>query len=617
VNWAHFKAFVWLRWRLMANQWRRAGSLNAVLTMIVVVSAIIMAIPLFFGAFALAVFLIPKAAPAHLMYVWDGLIFFFLMFWAIGLLVELQRNDPLSLSKFLHLPVSVTGAFLINYFSSLLRLSLVIFGPVMLAFALALIYIKGLGQLAVLPALAAFFLMITAPTYQFQGWLGSLMSNPRRRRSIVVGMTMGIVLLFQLPNAFNFYFTPKFKQRQNERIVARGLEDAKLQQAALAKEIDAQEHAKRQKELRERYAAQEEQENRELATNSQRIAWIINAVVPLGWLPVGVMSSAEGNVLPALLGVAGMTLIGAISLWLAYRSTLAQFQGQSSNRKVRPASPAPVRHEEGDRRPGGRLLEARLPGLSEPVSAIALGGFRSLLRSPEAKMTLIAPLIMGIVFGSILIQGRQTMPDLVRPLFGIGAISFVLFGLLQLMGNQFGTDRDGFRVFVLCAAPRRDILLGKNLSFVPVAVIISAILVGAVLVICPMRIDHALSMIPQFVSMFLLFCPMANLFSIFAPVFINAGTLKAAHPKMSTILLQLLMFMILFPLCQGLTLIPLGIEAALHAYGVAEGLPVSLLLSLIECAAILVFYYYSLGWLGSCLQAREQKILETVTNRGS
>ncbi len=107
MNWAHFRAFVWLRWRLMNNQWRRAGSLNAALMIIVVGSVVVSVIPLFIGCFIAGVYLIPKAAPAHLMYVWDGLIFFFLLFWAIGLLTELQRNDPLSLSKFLHLPVSV------------------------------------------------------------------------------------------------------------------------------------------------------------------------------------------------------------------------------------------------------------------------------------------------------------------------------------------------------------------------------------------------------------------------------------------------------------------------------------------------------------------------------
>ena len=58
-------------------------------------------------------------------------------------MTELQRTEPLSLSKFLHLPVSVNGAFLINYVSSLLRLSLIVFVPVMLGFCLALVVRQG------------------------------------------------------------------------------------------------------------------------------------------------------------------------------------------------------------------------------------------------------------------------------------------------------------------------------------------------------------------------------------------------------------------------------------------------------------------------------------------
>ena len=200
MNWAHFRAFVWLRWRLMANHWRRAGSLSAALMIIISVASVITVIPIFFGGFALATHAIPQATPTQLMYAWDGLIVAFSLFWGIGLMTELQRNDPLSLAKFLHLPVSVRGAFLINFLSSLLRLSLLYFAPAMAAFALALVYVQGLSQLVVVPSLAAFLLMVTALTYQFQGWLASLMNNPRRRRTVVVATTMAFVLMFQVPN---------------------------------------------------------------------------------------------------------------------------------------------------------------------------------------------------------------------------------------------------------------------------------------------------------------------------------------------------------------------------------------------------------------------------------
>ena len=45
--------------------------------------------------------------------------------------------------------------------------------------------------------------MVTALTYQFQGWLASLMSNPRRRRTVIVVATAVFVLIFQLPNLLN------------------------------------------------------------------------------------------------------------------------------------------------------------------------------------------------------------------------------------------------------------------------------------------------------------------------------------------------------------------------------------------------------------------------------
>ena len=31
MNWQHFRAFLWLRWRIRANQFKRAGTVNAVI----------------------------------------------------------------------------------------------------------------------------------------------------------------------------------------------------------------------------------------------------------------------------------------------------------------------------------------------------------------------------------------------------------------------------------------------------------------------------------------------------------------------------------------------------------------------------------------------------------
>ncbi len=615
MNWRHFQTFVWLRWRLLRNEVRRAGRFNAVLMMIIVIAALVTAIPLLVGSFVLGIYAIPKAAPAYLMYAWDAVILVFLFFWGIGLLTELQRSEPLALSKFMHLPVSVNAAFLINYFSSLLRLSLVIFGPIMLGYALALIYVKGASLAIVLPLLAAFLLMITALTYQFQGWLAALMSNPRRRRAIIVGTTGGFILLSQLPNLVNVYGVWGMDRGVASASTLQR-DFAKLERAFRAKEFNGQEYVRRQEAAMKAYKVAVETANRESLAYVEKIARLANMVFPAGWLPIGVLTAAEGRLAPPLLALLGMTLIGSASLWRAYRGMVGVYQGQLTNRQERPVSAAAAITSPVPRKSGSwSFLETRLPGFSEPVSAIALAGFRSLSRSPEAKMALLTPLIMGLIFGSMMLKARQGFPVALRPLTAITGITFILLSVLQLAGNQFGTDRDGFRIFVLCAAPRRDILLGKNLSYVPPVFAMSAILFAAVQIFSPMRLDHFLAMFPQLLSMFLVFCLFTNLMSIYAPVYMTPGPLRASGPKATTVLLQLAMVFLLFPLLQGLTLLPLGAEMLFKFLGWTQNAPVFLLLSLTECAALVVVYHFVLNWQGRMFQAREQHILDTVTNR--
>ena len=261
----------------------------------------------------------------------------FLFFWMIGLITELQRTDPLSLSKFMHLPVSPNGAFLINYVSSLLRLSLIMFLPVMLAFALALVVSKGFSMLLVLPLLAAFVLMITALTYQFQGWLASLMSNPRRRRTVIMIATLTFVLIVQVPNLLNILAPWGRLERRGNRAPDIAQEQQQLNREVQAGRIDANELKRRHDEIFERQRRGIAQANSEKQEQIERTARFVNMVLPVGWLPLGVMTAAEGSVLPSLLGLLGMTLIGSVSLFRAYRTTIGMYQGVSTSRKARPA----------------------------------------------------------------------------------------------------------------------------------------------------------------------------------------------------------------------------------------------------------------------------------------
>jgi hypothetical protein len=308
-----------------------------------------------------------------------------------------------------------------------------------------------------------------------------------------------------------------------------------------------------------------------------------------------------------------MSAIGVVSLRRAYRTTMRYYQGQFTAQP----QPAVRKHVQIASRPASNRLAASLPGVSEPVAAIALASGWSLLRSPEAKMMLMMPLIMAAVFASILFKAPEDVPEMARPLLGIGAFGVVMFGTQQLMANQFGFDRNGFRVFVLCAAARRDILVGKNLSFVPLLFGMATLMLIGTQIVCPMRWTHLLSMAPQYVSMFLLFCILMNFMSIYTPFPLAAGSIKPAKPKFTVVLLQFVMFCSLFPLLQLPTLLPLGIEALLEWYEWTAGLPICLVLTIAECAGVVWLYRKVLQWQGSLLQNGEQRILEVVTGRAA
>jgi hypothetical protein len=479
----------------------------------------------------------------------------------------------------------------------------------MLGFALALVFVKGMVMLPVLLALAAFLLMTTALTYQVQGWLAALMTNPRRRRTVIVVTTMIFVLIVQLPNLLNFFAFSGMGQRVDPSAAL--LEEyTKLDRGAASREFDAKELARQHQELARKVQIAKQQADRSIVERVERTARLVNLVLPIGWLPLGVAYAAEGHVIPSILGLLGMTIIGSASLHRAYATTVGIYQGRFTSRRGPQAvavAPAP-----GAAKPKALMVEARLPGFSEPVSSIALAGLRSLVRSPEAKMMLLTPVILIPIFGSMLARSGHRVPESIRPLVAIGGMALVLLGVLQMMANQFGFDRDGFRVFVLCAAPRRAILLGKNLVFAPLALGMGAILLAILQVLCPMRLDHLLAMVPQYVAMFLLFCIVTNLLSIYAPLHVAAGSLKPSSPKLATALLQLAMIMVLFPLTQAALLLPLGIEAAMHFLGWAAGVPIYLVLALAELAAVVALYHFALVWQGGLLQAREQRILEAV-----
>ncbi|NLV32861.1 MAG: hypothetical protein GXY47_17110 [Acidobacteria bacterium] len=614
MNREHLETYVWVRWRLSANQVRRSGFLGAILVAIMAAARVMGGIVAFIAGLLAGLLTLRHAQPWALLAVWDGVAAAFLFFWLVGLMVELQRTELLSLDNFMHLPVSPAGAFLINFVGSSMGLSLILFFPAMLGLGTGITLARGPGMILTLPLVTAFFLMITAVTYLFRGWLAGMMTNPRRRRTIIAVLTLLFVLAFQIP-----YFLARLNPDAGAG--RRAMRDASGRIASLEEEhaegrIGLQEYEERLAAERSAWeAARDRQKDRD-----REMLRSISRTVPPGWLAYGAAEAGAGRVFPALAGFAGMSLIGIASLWFSYRNAIRLYTGgfrrgrSRAKGAERGEAKPPVTGGAGDRGRAG-LLEMGIPWIPEQAAAVSLAGFRALMRAPEMKMMLLTPVIMLVVFGGVAAGGKGEAAVFVRPLIALGLAAGVLvFGFTGFVGNQFALDRGGFRAYVLGCAPRRDIVLGKNLSMLPIAVPLMACMAGLSQWMQPMRPDHLAAVLVQTIPMYLLFCLAGNLLSILSPVALKAGSSQPAPHQGMRVLLQAV-FMLVVPLLLGLTLAPLGIATLLSLVQGVAWFPAFLVLGMLQAAGVLWLYRAAIPWQGSLLERHEKKILEVVCSK--
>src|ERR1035437_857901 len=202
MNWEQLKTILWLRWRLMRNQWARSGGLGAVIAVLAGLGAFVMGGLCFVGALLGAAFGLSQSPPLVIMGIWFGVTVGFLFFWMIGLLTELQRSETIDLQRLMHLPVALGQMFVVNYLVSHFALSIIVVVPIMLGLAIGLVISRGLEMALLIPLTLSMVFMITAWTYCLRGWLAAMMTNPRRRRSIIMGITFAFILLGQGPNLY-------------------------------------------------------------------------------------------------------------------------------------------------------------------------------------------------------------------------------------------------------------------------------------------------------------------------------------------------------------------------------------------------------------------------------
>ncbi len=579
MNWPQLNTILWLRWRLTRNQWAKSGGVGAVIAAIVAVLGALLSIAGFGGGWAVGALGMGQVSSLAVAMAWLGLTAALCFFWMIGLLQELQRSESIDLQRLMHLPVALGQIFVVNYVASHAAISLALIVPAMMGLAIGMAISRGASMLLLIPLALSMVFMITAWTYYLRGWLATLMSNPRRRRAVIMGVTLAFVLMAQLPNLIITMTRPDRAARGKVETP----QEQEARKAADQKKVD--------------------------------LAIQVAHYVPPLWVPIGARGLAEGRVLPALLGTLGCFVIGAIGLRRAYLSTLRFYQGGSGGlagtRDARSQAPGPVVPLGAV---GTLFMERRLPGVPEQSAAVALATLRSMLRAPEIKMQFGTSFVVTLLLGGPLLfrRGAGGVPDEFKPFLVTGVMVFAIFLMMQFMANQFGFDREGFRALVLSPAERRLILIGKSLAVLPAPALSAFTLMTIVAVWLRMPALVYVAALFQLVAGLLIAMLMANLLSIYVPYRIQPGTMKPTKmPGLAV--LMLVISQLTLPMAMSPLLLPPLAGILWHRFGGVPASAVNVAGSMLLAGILVIVYRWAIGPLGRALWRRETTILNTVS----
>ncbi len=568
MRFALLKTILWLRWQLSRNQIRKAGRFVMFITTLLTALAGCAVVGALIGGFLAGRYPLARASDDVVMYVIDGIVAGFLFFWAIGILAEIQRSESVDLQRLLHLPVTLRDVFVVNFIASHVTFGVLLALPLITGLTIGL----GLGRdgrfLVLLPLYLSFLFLVSAWTYCLRGWLVQLMVNPRRRRTIIIAMTMAVVLAAQLPNLFFNLIG---------RRASRG-------------------------------AAGNEEAMKHRLAQMQGLKEPLHYFLPPLWVGWGARKAAEGIWWPALGIAAGCLGGGAMGLGRAYRSTLRFYRGEGTARVENIPRLTPVVATSNS-----RPLEGRIVFASDAVSAAALAFLRSMTRAPELKMALLSPVMMlGIM--AMVLWGHDTGEHLRRaaPLAAMAMTVFSFAGVLQVAFNQFGWDRTGFRALVLLPTVRAQILLAKNLATGAVMLALGLSVYFAVALLMRVSLlDHVAGWL-QVVTAIIMLCVLGNYLSIMMPVRMNVGSLKPTKMPVATVLVMMLLTLAL-PFYMLPVLVGPALSLIANLSGSAWGGVLNLACSLGLLGVVLALYAVSLKPLGRLFWEREQRILDVVT----
>ena len=415
-----FRAFVWMRFRVLINSLERTGArdtlerFSVALEKLGPIIALVLLIPSSLVLFVLGIvtgFALAQSSSVITLMLVRYFLLLVLFLTLLGPII-LPLRDSGSIVRYLLLPIPRLQLYLAQMTGSLADPWILLVIPVVLL-GIPIGLAVGLSFVAAVIALVAAiaFLLFLTGIASLASSVVHLLLRDRRRGDVVM-----LIVVFLLPL---LGVLPQFLIKDERGPGGRRLTRAERQ--ALPPSPIA--HAA----LRLAPYLPSEMYRR---TAASAVSSPVRAAIPLAEL-------------------AGVALLAQVAAFAAYRRVLDM----------------PV--SLGMRRAGsfGGLWDRVVPGLSPAASAVAFTQLRLALRTPRGRASMITPLLMplflGAVFsrrGSLTLPGVEGEPGLA--LAAMGVFTSIL-ALLPIVMNQFAIDRAGFTRQMLSPIGVRELLMGK------------------------------------------------------------------------------------------------------------------------------------------------------------
>jgi hypothetical protein len=496
-----FRAFLWMRWRILVNSLERTGARDRLERMSVAtdklgpIIALVLLIPSSIALFVLGLiagFGIATSGWTITMEFVRYFLLFTLALTCIGPLI-LPTRDSSSIVRLILLPIPRLTLFIGQMVAAIADPWIVLIVPAVLGVAIGLaIGLKFIAALIALVAGAAFVLFVLGLTSLLSS-IVHLLLRDRRRGEIVMFVFVLIIPIVAM--------APQFLVRA-ERQGARRL--TPQERAALPPS---------------RFAVMAIAAAPYIPSEMYRRATLTAVTSPVrATFPFGVLAAIAFAI--------------QATAYAAYRRVLDM----------------PV--SLGARKAGafGGLWNRRIPGMTPAASAIALTQLRLGLRTPRGRASITSPLLMPVILAAVTYRvGHAPIPGLTTNSgFGLAVFGVVisLMALLPLAMNQFAIDKAGFTRQMLVPLSVRELLFGKAVGNALIALIpaIFCLVIPAVMFPLGPRV-YWLALILGALATYALLAPAAAALSALFPKTVDLNSIgNASNAHQAAGLLGMLSF---------------------------------------------------------------------------